>query len=78
MARRPTHSMPADVAEALKSPALRDAYEARPHYQRNDYLGWIAEAKSEATRDKRLKQMVEELEKGGVYMGMEHRPSRKD
>lgn len=53
-------------------------YRARPYYQRNDYLGWIDRAKKPSTRQKRINQMVEELEIGGIYMGMDHRPSRKD
>jgi uncharacterized protein YdeI (YjbR/CyaY-like superfamily) len=50
------------------------AYRERPEYQQNDYLGWIARAKREETKDKRLAQMLDELEKGGVYMGMKWRP----
>ena len=53
-------------------------YEARPFYQRNDYLAWIARAKREETRERRLAQMLDELEQGGVYMKMAHAPSRKD
>ena len=47
-----------------------DAYRARPPYQQNDYLGWIIGAKREDTRAKRLRQMLDELDKGGVYMNM--------
>ncbi len=46
------------------------AYEARPDYQKNDYLGWIARAKRDDTRQKRLDQMLDELQRGGVYMKM--------
>jgi hypothetical protein len=52
-------------------------YEERPAYQQNDYIGWITRAKRQATREKRLHQMLDELEIGGVYMNMEHPPSRK-
>jgi uncharacterized protein YdeI (YjbR/CyaY-like superfamily) len=51
------------------------AYEARPAYQRNDYLGWLARAKRPDTRSRRLQQMLDELAQGGVYMGMRHEPS---
>jgi len=70
--------MPPDVSAALKSSHVRDDYEARPRYQRNDYVGWIAGAKSDETRRKRIDQMIAELKRGGVYMGMQHRPSAKD
>jgi uncharacterized protein YdeI (YjbR/CyaY-like superfamily) len=69
--------MPADVRAALKAGKVEADYKARPHYQRNDYVGWIARAKQDATRDKRIKQMVAELKTGGVYMGMKHAPSAR-
>ncbi|MCB1518722.1 MAG: YdeI/OmpD-associated family protein [Hyphomicrobiaceae bacterium] len=62
--------MPADVAELLGERGLRAAYDARPAYQRNDYLGWIARAKRPETRQKRTGQMLDELERGDVYMNM--------
>lgn len=62
--------MPDDVAAALAGADLRAAYDARPHYQRNDYIGWINRAVRPATRQKRLQQMLDELRAGGVYMGM--------
>lgn len=75
MATRPTHGMPEDVRAALKTGKVEDAYKARPPYQRNDYIGWITEAKRDATREKRIKTMVADLKKGGTYMGMPHKPS---
>jgi hypothetical protein len=42
---REIHPMPDDVREALLSRDLMPAYEARPAYQRNDYLGWLERAK---------------------------------
>ena len=69
--------MPADVEQLLASHGLMDDYDARPRYQRNDYLGWIGRAKQPATRHKRIKQMLDELRAGGVYMNMGHAPSRK-
>ena len=70
---RPLQEMPDYVREALAARGLMGAYEARPPYQRNDYLGWIAWAKREDTRRRRLEQMLEELEAGGVYMKMKWR-----
>ena len=47
---------------------------AGPPYQRNDYIGWIAGAKREETRRKRLSQMLDELRGGDRYMKMAYRP----
>lgn len=46
------------------------AYQARPAYQQNDYLGWIARAMRPETQAQRLAQMLDELEQGRVYMPM--------
>ena len=74
--KRPRLTMPAFVRNALRERKLAEAYRARPAYQRNDYLGWIAQAKREATRQKRLEQMLDELERGNVYMNMKWSPER--
>jgi hypothetical protein len=37
--------MPADIEALLQERNLLASYEARPAYQRNDYLAWIARAK---------------------------------
>lgn len=63
---RERHHMPNDIAAALKSSGLRA-----------DYIGWINRAKTSETRIKRLEQMLTELAQGGIYMGMEHKASRK-
>lgn len=68
--------MPDDVAEALEAEGLRELYDQRPWYQRNDYLGWISRAKREATRLKRLQQMLDELRAGDAYMKMAWRAKR--
>lgn len=73
---RPTHPMPDFVLEALKERSLLKAYRARPPYQQNDYIGWITRAKRPDTRHKRLHQMLDELERGDVYMKMSYRPRR--
>jgi uncharacterized protein YdeI (YjbR/CyaY-like superfamily) len=74
MPSHPRYPMPEYVREALESRGVMDAYNARPPYQRNDYIGWITRAKRIETQEKRLNQMLEELEKGGVYMKMKWRP----
>ncbi|WP_203633062.1 YdeI/OmpD-associated family protein [Lacticaseibacillus suibinensis] len=70
---KPKVAMPAAIREALIATDLMTAYEARPPYQRNDYLGWITQAKREATQQKRLDQMLEELRAGDVFMKMSWR-----
>jgi uncharacterized protein YdeI (YjbR/CyaY-like superfamily) len=62
--------MPDFIRDALDQHGLMDAYRSRPPYQQNDYIGWIQRAKLEATRQKRLDQMLDELKKGNVYMKM--------
>jgi hypothetical protein len=74
--KRPRYPMPGFVRAELISRKLMEAYQARPPYQRNDYIGWITRAKLPATKDKRLAQMLDELERGGVYMKMAYLPKR--
>ena len=72
--RRDLNPMPDEVRQALEARALVDAYQARPPFQRNDYLGWIARARKPETRRKRLAQMLYELEDGDIYMKMRWAP----
>jgi len=68
--------MPPAVEEALTERGLVAAYRARPPYQRNDYLGWINRARRPETKERRLQQMLSELEQGDVYMKMDWRAGR--
>jgi uncharacterized protein YdeI (YjbR/CyaY-like superfamily) len=68
--------MPGFVADALSEHGLLDAYTSRPAYQQNDYIGWISRAKRPETKEKRLRQMLDELRRGVVYMKMNYRPSQ--
>jgi uncharacterized protein YdeI (YjbR/CyaY-like superfamily) len=77
IAKRPRHKMPTGIKAALSKRGVLAAYNARPAYQRNDYLGWIEQGKTDATQAKRTEQMLSELERGGVYMGMKHTASAK-
>nr|WP_255647720.1 YdeI/OmpD-associated family protein [Ensifer sp. IC4062] len=65
--------MPDDIAARLHDSGLQAAYTARPAYQRNDYLAWIARAKRDQTREKRIAQMLAELAAGDAYMRMPYR-----
>jgi uncharacterized protein YdeI (YjbR/CyaY-like superfamily) len=75
--KRPRIPMPGFVKQALEDHGLVKAYAERPAYQQNDYIGWIERAKRPETKQKRLRQMLDELEAGGVYMNMKHPPSQK-
>jgi uncharacterized protein YdeI (YjbR/CyaY-like superfamily) len=68
--RRNLNPMPDFIRDALNERNLMELYEARPDYQRNDYLWWISSPKREETRQKRLAQMLDELARGDVYMRM--------
>lgn len=67
---RALQPMPDEVSAALDEAGLRGVYDARPDYQRNDYLGWINRAKRDETKRKRLAQMLDELRAGDTYMKM--------
>ena len=71
MPPRPRYPMPDFIREALEIQGVMDAYRARPPYQQNDYIGWITRAKRPETQEKRLNQILAELEKGNVYMKMD-------
>jgi uncharacterized protein YdeI (YjbR/CyaY-like superfamily) len=75
---RPVQLMPADVRTMLIERGLTEAYDDRPFYQRNDYLAWIGRAKRADTRTRRIARMLDELDIGGICMGMQHPPSRKE
>ena len=62
--------MPEFIEQALNKHRLMDAYQRRPDYQRNGYIGWITRAKRPGTRQKRLQQLLDELQACNVYMGM--------
>jgi len=71
--KRPIRPMPSWVREALLERGLLDAYRRRPAYPQDDYLAWIARARREGTRRRRLEQMLNELERGDRYMKMPYR-----
>jgi uncharacterized protein YdeI (YjbR/CyaY-like superfamily) len=75
--KREQYPMPTYVETALQENGLLEAYRARPPYQQNDYVGWITRAKKDETRERRLKQMLDELKRGDVYMKMAYRSRQK-
>ena len=74
---RVIQSLPDHIRSALEHAGLADDFYTRPAYQQNDYLAWIERAKRPETKEKRLLQMMRELEAGGIYMNMEHKASVK-
>lgn len=68
--KRDIYPMPEDIRAVLDERGLAAAYNARPAYQQNDYVGWVSRARRPETRLKRIAQMLDELEAGGVYMKM--------
>jgi uncharacterized protein YdeI (YjbR/CyaY-like superfamily) len=68
--KRKRNALPKSIRALLVKHGLLALYKARPAYQRNDYLGWIAQAKLEATKQKRINQMLDELKQGDRYMKM--------
>jgi uncharacterized protein YdeI (YjbR/CyaY-like superfamily) len=74
--KRPRYPMPDFVRESLTQCGLLEKYYSRPAYQQNDYVGWILRAKRKETQEKRLAQMLEELECGDRYMKMEYRSKK--
>ena len=68
--------MPAFIRKALLQRGLLRGYYRRPPYQQNDYVGWITRAKRKETQEKRLAQMLDELEAGDRYMKMAYPPAR--
>lgn len=74
--KRKLNPMPASVRVALEAHHLLAVYLGRPALQRNDYLGWIARARRDDTRGRRLQHMLDELTRGDCYMSMAWRPRR--
>jgi uncharacterized protein YdeI (YjbR/CyaY-like superfamily) len=48
----------------LRVPAAMDCFEKFSQSHRNEYIEWITEAKAEATRQRRIAQMIEWLKEG--------------
>jgi len=70
--KRQVYDIPEFIVSALDENGLWERYRAHPPYQCNDYIGWITRGKSAETRQKRLAQMLYELQSGDAYMGMRY------
>ena len=69
--------MPGQVKGALAKRSLLDTFFGRPQYQQDDYLKWIALAAGPTQKQQRMDQMLDELEKGGVFKGEPWTPPEK-
>lgn len=73
---RQRYEMPDELRQILVEHQLMEAYEARPPYQQNDYIGWIGRAKRAETKEKRIRQMLEDLASKQSYMGMPYQAKK--
>ncbi|MFM2372179.1 MAG: hypothetical protein RIS85_1901 [Pseudomonadota bacterium] len=63
-ALKPMPPLPDAFAKALDAQAQRERFDAMPPGYRREYIEWIVEAKTDATRDKRIAQAVELIAAG--------------
>ena len=75
MSTHPRHPMPDFIRDVLNENGLMYAYHARPPYQQKDHIGWLTRAKLETTTQKRVNQMLDELESGDIYMNIKWDPN---
>jgi uncharacterized protein YdeI (YjbR/CyaY-like superfamily) len=62
---KPELEVPADLAAALKkNKAAQKAFDAFAPSHRREYIAWVAEAKRDETRAKRVTQTVDWLAEG--------------
>lgn len=65
MDRQLESPVPADLRDALKAnPAAKATWDATTTVARRDWIAWMTSGKQAATRDKRLKAMLDMLEHG--------------
>lgn len=66
--RRIIRTMPADIRMHLAERNLTDAFRRRPEDQKQSYLAWIEDTRFSILRTRRIRQMLDELERGDLYM----------
>jgi hypothetical protein len=62
--------LPKDYEDLLRENGVLDAYQKRPYYQQSGWIRWMDSAKQESTKERRQRQMIDELKAGNVYMKM--------
>ena len=81
LAEGTVHSIPADLAKALKAdPEARSAWESITPLARNEWICWVEDAKKAETRTRRLERAIEELAEGKrrpcCWIGCVHRTDK--
>lgn len=75
------HELPTDLANALTETDSVIAWEALSPIGRNEFICWVEDAKTEATRLKRISRAVEELAEGKkrpcCWVGCIHRTDKE-
>lgn len=76
------HSLPGDLVEAFdKVEGATVLWNAITPIARNEFLCWVENAKQEATRAKRIRRTIEELQEGQkrpcCWVGCIHRTDKK-
>ncbi len=61
---KPVPEIPQVFADALEGAGLRETFEDKPPGYRRDYIEWVADAKTDATRDKRITDAIEWIGEG--------------
>lgn len=61
---KPMPEMPDAFSDALVAATVLDRFKAMPPGYRREYIEWVAEAKTDSTRDKRIAQAVEWIGEG--------------
>ena len=63
--KKPEAKVPPDFAAAMKkNMKAQSAFQAFSPSHRREYIEWITEAKTDATREKRLTQAIEWISEG--------------
>lgn len=62
--------LPKGYEDLLTEKGLSDEFRNRPYYQQSGWIRWIESAKQSETKKRRIKQMLDELEAGNLYMKM--------
>lgn len=81
LAEGTVHSIPADLAKALKAdPEARSAWESVTPLARNEWICWVEDAKQAETRIRRLERAIAELAEGKrrpcCWIGCIHRTDK--